>query len=267
MDLGFTSVSENATTGKLRRSCESCRSAKAKCYRSSATSNICDRCAQEGKDCVFLKAKARSRDSRGRRTWVSVGAIGGVLLISPPNRKVAEIEQRLDGLLTLLAHKEASREEYMLPVHETTALSSLPILGDANFASTELFESPSRIHFDSFTSPSPLLGLPFPIMDDFNDIISKGIVHFSHAERCVQYFREQSFNFPFVIVPETWSINFLRSRRPLLFQCILCVATRLDTTLQRKLELEVRESLSRKIILNCEKSLDVIQSILVYLTW
>jgi hypothetical protein len=188
------------------------------------------------------------------------------LLISSPNRKVAEIERRLDSLLTLLADKEASREEYMLPVHEATALSSLPILEDGNFASTEVFESPSRISFGSFTSPS-FLSFPFPIMDDFNDIISKGIVHFSHAERCVQYFREQSHDFPFVIVPEEWSINFLRRRRPLLFQCILCMATRLDTTVQRKLEREVRESLSRKIIFDCEKSLDVIQSILVYLTW
>ena len=104
-------------------------------------------------------------------------------------------------------------------------------------------------------------------MHAFNDIISKGVVRFNHAEACLQYFRTQSGSFPFVIVPDEWSLEFLRSQRPLLLISIMCMATRSDKNLQHRLESEMRAALSRSVLLNCEKSLAIIQGILVYLAW
>lgn len=121
-----------------------------------------------------------------------------------------------------------------------------------------------------FASPiplSPFLGFRFPMVDEFSDMISKGVVEFNQAEMCVQYFRARSDAFPFVIVPKEWSLYYLRSQRPLLLLSILCMATRSNKKIQHLVETELRESLSKKIIVGGEKSTDIVQSILVYLAW
>jgi hypothetical protein len=181
---------------------------------------------------------------------------------------VAEIEGKLNGLLALLSGNETAEQGLIRPVAESTIFPSPPICEDGNLAFAELLEShPSLVHCDNYKLPSPFNRFQFPMMVDFNDVISKGVVHFNYAETCVQYFRTQSSSFPFVVVPDDWSLDFFRSRRPLLLLSIMCMATRSDQRLQHTLEFEMRATLSRSVLLNREKSLDIIQGILVYLAW
>ena len=177
------------------------------------------------------------------------------------------MEKRLDGLITLLADKEATearatwpKSPYSVPSLSTVEKTSL------NFADS-LLPPPLLSDFGRPSPLSPFFGFPFPMMDGINDIISKGVVNLDHVERCVRYFRAETCDFPFVIVPEESSVDFLRRGRPVLLLAILCMATRSDARLQRQLEREIRDTLSRKVMFNCEKSLDLIQAILVYVTW
>lgn len=184
------------------------------------------------------------------------------------NRRVARIEERLDGLLATLANNETTTGEVIEQVPDLPTFSSLPTLGETNFGLEESHEAALSLnYFDNSNMAGPFLHSLFPMMGGFSDIISRDIVCLSHAEACVQYFQEQSATFPFVIAPQEWSLEFLRVQRPVLLLAIICMATRSNKGLQRQVEAELRETLSKRIIVKCEKSLDIIQAILVYLAW
>lgn len=173
------------------------------------------------------------------------------------------METRLDGLLALLGSKEAT-EAAATEFNPAHAATSSTILEDVGPDSADVLLPPLLIDPYSPKSLSPFHSFHFPMLDDINDIISKGVVHFGHVETCVQHFQAEACSFPFVIVSEEWSIDFLRRRRPVLLLTIMCMATRSDLKLQRQLELEIRNTLSKKVMFNYEKSLDIIQGILVY---
>ena len=105
------------------------------------------------------------------------------------------------------------------------------------------------------------------VFDGFQDAISKGYVTFEQAEISLQIFRAQASNFPFVVVDPTIALDILRRKRPFLLLSILAFAAQSNVELQAKLETELKESLARRLIMNGEKSLDLLQGLLVYLNW
>ncbi|EXJ70962.1 uncharacterized protein A1O5_05955 [Cladophialophora psammophila CBS 110553] len=105
------------------------------------------------------------------------------------------------------------------------------------------------------------------VFDGFHDAISKGYVSFEQAEVSLQIFRGQACNFPFVVIDPTIGLDIFRRKRPFLLLSILTFAAQSNLALQQKLETELKESLSRRLIVEGEKSLDLLQGLLVYLNW
>jgi hypothetical protein len=184
------------------------------------------------------------------------------------------MEEKLDGLMALLASRQAgngasSSESSSAPSQPTTL--SLPE------ADAQAFTHPFASSVSSITSSlphslraQPLIGFNafvFPNFDPFQDVISKGIVEFRQAEESIRFFQSKASRFPFVLVPPKMALDSLRREKPFLLLSILCSAASSDEKLQSQLELELRESLSRRVIVNGEKSLDLLQGVLVYLTW
>jgi hypothetical protein len=177
------------------------------------------------------------------------------------------MEEKLEALLALLNANQATEVTAAAAISPPSH-STLQLLDDESFGFSNSAEVPlPQFHFDNVIAVQPSHIFSFPNLDGFNDIISKGFVSYDHAEASLEYFRMQSSSFPFVIAPKQWSLDFLRSHRPLLLLAIICMATRSDSKLQRQLEFQLREMLSRKVLVNGEKSLDVIQGILLYLGW
>lgn len=179
-------------------------------------------------------------------------------------RRVAEMEVKLDSLLSLLS---SSKAENLTPtptpepaVHHypsPSGIGSLHLIGHQNGAWPKL--SQQSLNLPSF----PL----YPSFDRLQDVISQGIIEFQVAEEYVRVFKTKAHTFPFVVIPPHMSLDALRRERPFLLLSILAYASDGNVRLQNQLELELRETLSRKIIVNCEKSLDLLQGLLVYLTW
>jgi len=171
------------------------------------------------------------------------------------------MEQKLDSLYALLASgAEVPKETISLP-----ALTQAEPQPTFPFETLQPYNSPPPLrcvapHF-------PVFSLPYLVFDDIQDVISKGIVTFDLAERSLQLFRTKACNFPFVVVSEQTSLDSLRRERPFLLHSILTFGAQSDLKLQRALELELRESLSKKVIVNGEKSMDLLQGVLIYLAW
>jgi hypothetical protein len=120
-----------------------------------------------------------------------------------------------------------------------------------------------------FTGSTAIPSLRFSkaVVDGLQDVISKGYVSLEQASVLLQRYRLEAYNFPFVILHPTTGIDLLRRNRPFLLLSILTFAAQDHLDLQRKLEEELKATFATKAIMNGEKSLDLLQGLLVYLNW
>ena len=182
------------------------------------------------------------------------------------------MEERLDGLLALLqtqgkVNQQSVPTPEMTPPSMPAACTQMRGLEGALGPHGE-FSNPSSQRQDAFNTPLqfPVIPFPKPTVDLAGDVISKGLVSYDLAVDLVQYYRSQVKYFPFVIVSAQDTIDSLRRERPFLLLSMLSVsAIQSSVRLQKTLDLELRESLSRRTIVNGEKSLDLLQGLLVYL--
>lgn len=174
------------------------------------------------------------------------------------------MEHKLESLYALLkASKQATQETTSPPmIREAEGQSAF------SFEATPPYHSaPSRISHRKINQQFPVFSLPYLVFDEIQDVISKGIVSFNRAEEYLQFFRGKACNFPFVHVSPQTSLDTLRREKPFLLHSILSIASQSNLKLQKILELELLEILSRKVFIEGEKSMDILQGILVYLSW
>ena len=104
-------------------------------------------------------------------------------------------------------------------------------------------------------------------IDTSLDAIDRNFLTFEQADALLESYRPYPANFPFVVIMPHQSLEVLRRDNSFLLLAILAVSSIRDLKLQARLDAELRESLSQRVIINGEKSLDILQGLLVYLTW
>ena len=87
------------------------------------------------------------------------------------------------------------------------------------------------------------------------------------AETLVDYFREMSQTYPFVIVPEDCDVALLRKTRPMLFQAVITAASWRNSSRQSVLHAQFLKEVSVRLLVKPERSLDLLQAVLVYFGW
>ena len=188
------------------------------------------------------------------------------------------MEEKLEGLLALVAANATNQPAQATPATATQPppagpeiLSEIPsmLMPETHLVDfTSTYDTPSSSSKQSEQSvPQPQPVFAYPIFDNLQDAISKGFITLGQAGDAIELFRSRQSAFPFVVIPPNLSLDSLRRQRPFLFLAILCCGTEPSFKLQQHIELELRENLSRRVLVNGEKSLDLLQGILVYLTW
>ncbi len=99
------------------------------------------------------------------------------------------------------------------------------------------------------------------------DGFANGLVDNVQAEILLNEFRTMTDFFPFVAVSSSATAQKVSSGKPMLFLAILMTASCGNRPLQITLEEQFRQELATKIILHAQRSLEHLQSILVYLAW
>lgn len=109
--------------------------------------------------------------------------------------------------------------------------------------------------------------LPTPPVATAVDFESLGI-SLAEAEILLdRYKRLMSPGMPFVPLPSDTTARHLQSHKPVLLQAISVVAYFHDLPRQRELVKHLTRNLSERILMNSEKSVDILQAILVFVTW
>jgi hypothetical protein len=87
------------------------------------------------------------------------------------------------------------------------------------------------------------------------------------AWRLLDKYRQMSRYFPFVLIPKSATVSELSQSNPMVLKAIFVTASWENSSLQKALELEYVKTLTKRIYLDGEKSLDLLQSLLIYLAW
>ncbi|RFU31464.1 hypothetical protein B7463_g4854, partial [Scytalidium lignicola] len=104
-------------------------------------------------------------------------------------------------------------------------------------------------------------------LENSPDAIDKKIISLDVAGKYLQIYRTHASYFPFVVIHPHDTLYSLRQYKPFLLLSILTVSAKSNSPHQRRLEIELRQTLGTKVIVNGEKSLDLLQGLLVYLCW
>ncbi|KAM5345319.1 hypothetical protein ACJ41O_011181 [Fusarium nematophilum] len=88
----------------------------------------------------------------------------------------------------------------------------------------------------------------------------------AEAEEYLNKFRDWLRNFPFMILPYDVTAEALRKERPFLWLCIMNI-TSMSVPQQLKLKDRIREEVATRVVVNHERSMDVLLGLITYLAW
>ena len=216
--------------------------------------------------------------------------------------RTAQMEQKIDGLVALLAQPEINRAPPVIDddLHGTQSpvfrgeprnvlspsASSTPDIREQDQGAGSSFQHYPNVSQSNFThqgsyiqdtyrpeqhetptanDTSPRNAVVFENASDHT--LAKDLVSPAQANLFLNEFRKMADFFPFVIVPPDLTVQAMEIERPMLLLAIFMTASGHDRLLQIALEERFRRELAAKTIINAQRSMDCLQSILVYLAW
>jgi hypothetical protein len=88
------------------------------------------------------------------------------------------------------------------------------------------------------------------------------------ANNLLNVFRDDFVrHFPFVVIPAEITVETLRRKSPFLFLTVMAATMFRDSILQRHLGTEIQRRISARIVMGCEKNMDLLQGLLVHTAW
>ncbi|KAI2604640.1 hypothetical protein GGR54DRAFT_454610 [Hypoxylon sp. NC1633] len=248
---------KSAATAKWGAACSPCALAKAKCLRSSdLPGSRCERCERLEKDCVGQVHKPRKKRQ-----------------VRPS--KTAQLEERLNSLVDYIKATNSGDIPASLN-HSPEDRLSAPLAGEITDGSTapslgkERGDTPTTAagsdHIPSNTVPSsynerapdvcvcraPAGDVPMPLESDATSLS----IFIDKLLPC----------YPFVTFPPGCTAPELASKHPLLFSTIRMVSSYRNLRSMRSQNYFIMRHISEHLLMRSERSLEILQSILVVLS-
>ncbi|KAF2841851.1 hypothetical protein M501DRAFT_355129 [Patellaria atrata CBS 101060] len=261
----------NSNKQRADRACQTCAVAKAKCIPRAGTNlkDKCTRCHRLSKICVPQPEPVAKK--------------------RVPRTRVARLEQKLDGIMSLLSsHEEQAvatphvnpsvrnreNQDCIIPnrsnsLHGQRSAQSQGNFGASNSSKGQALLRNSVAHSQGYSvfglhtppvsegqSPSTLAQFP-------DDLMS-----WSEAEALFASFKNTSSQyFPFVPVSDEISAAELFEKKPFLFRVICLTASYEDIPKSTKLGEWLMHNISDQLLLKGEKNMDLLQGLLVFIGW
>jgi hypothetical protein len=234
-------VQEGGTTEKLNRSCEGCRTRKIRCQPTTESqSGCCVRCQKMKLNCIF---QAPTVKRRKKRTDV----------------RVMELEKELRALRDRLEKNEAINNASLSSASDPEPNMTQSYNG-STFSSTRLSETP--LGLGPALSISGIVSSDVMITDDVE--IDEATTQLLFRKFMVDLIP----HLPFVhFSPDTTSELVQRNRPTFHLAALAAAAATLYPPLGRKLAAKIEKVYATRVIINGEKSLDLVQALLITAIW
>ena len=189
-----------------------------------------------------------------------------------PFSHVAQLEQKLDTLVELLSgpNRGDGREEHR------SGSSSSPPKSPAPTHQLRIMSPPSHatIATESATfSPHNFFAGSSSTQVPYDSYVTQPQVYnfeFENREASfllLEYRTQQAEQLPFVVIPPDATSQSLHRERPMLWKSIMTAASYQHPLRQEALGWKLMEEFASRVMLRAEKSLDLLQALLVHLTW
>ncbi|KAK7946623.1 uncharacterized protein PG986_010944 [Apiospora aurea] len=246
-----------STRAKLpSRACESCRAAKIRCQPSDQA-GICKRCCDFKKECIF-RARPRTRRPRVAEGQAPLPHPSG------PSQTFS-----IDFNLPVEAELGSSFDD-LLEKHDQFVDDLVPSAAEDEFDkdSTMLSASSSGggATFSSISSPGSSMGASSLI--SLTTLGIKPQFNLNSAQKLLDGFQVMLSFCPLVALPEGANVKSMASQSPFILLAILA-ATSCSSSLQgfNLYDDEFRKVLGLKFVTSGERSLELLQGLLVYNAW
>ena len=243
-----------APRAKTSQACDPCRSLKVRCLPSS-TPGVCKKCLTSklgGVSCTWAEQKPRRRSSK------------------PSSKaRVTELESKLNELIARVDQSQAVQDKSARPMDQGR-IDDSPFTNSTLQSCESSFSVPptGSIAEPSLSFSTALAGYPrVNIGQSLPDILLACGMSIAAADAYLIQFRRMSEYFPFVIIPNEATVLSMSQDRPFLCLAALSAATSSEKMLQKSLEQSFRVAILQKIMLDGERSLDLLNGLLVYLAW
>ncbi|KAF1998812.1 hypothetical protein P154DRAFT_244687 [Amniculicola lignicola CBS 123094] len=243
--------------------CERCRKHKVRCVPSDTT-GICQRCQKARVECIEHVARRRPAKPRGT--------------VAQTPARAADVESKLDMLSAIVTSTSAPSPALQPTLPPVTTLPSQMLEKIQRTPTPAPLPPPASA---PPASKTPILPNPgsapesaLSFWESINDTIS-GMgrldpvlrsISVVHMQLLLDTYRAMADFFPFVALPNDAFCRDLMQQRPMLMFAVLTVASYDSALLQLTLSRELRKVVMVKIM-NGEKSLDLLQGLLVFIAW
>ncbi|MCJ1286875.1 hypothetical protein MMC26_006221 [Xylographa opegraphella] len=253
----------------MPRACHTCAVAKVKCVANlGGDKGKCQRCSRLGSECTKQAAVVRNR--RQQKT-----------------ARLAQLEERLESIVKLLGSSQQSVQEkdpYPSPGPSQLG-SSIPVPSNDNSDGLSAVrpQEPCNpndrnpevaLYSGKGSTPSPraaamgISQLPDTSPQCTSEMLFGLDLSPEQANSLLHIFQTQmAEHFPFVVIPAGTTAQAIRRDKPFLYQMIILSASSRNLWEPKACRRLVMEYLGLHLLVCEEKSLDLLQGLLVYISW
>lgn len=259
---------------KRPRACESCRGLKVRCEANEQNPlATCKRCAKASRECIFT-APSRKRQKKN-------------------DSKVAELEKKIDALTASLRAQQAAAhagdeddedDDYLddgeiLVSSDTLRPDSSDLSpisrsakrrrSDTHVTGTEgrdssLISNGGKIPTTSHIRPMDVDAQKYVYLD----VVDRKLLSMEMASSIFDHYVENMVpHFPAVVFPLGTTAGDIRRKKPTLFLAILAAASGKYPDLHRVLYTEISRTFADRVMVNGEKSLELVQALVLCTMW
>ncbi|KAG4438974.1 hypothetical protein IFR05_005546 [Cadophora sp. M221] len=226
------------------RACGTCVKAKVKCVPNMQKGK-CQRCHRLDKVCQPASTVTRKRPTH-----------------------VAQLEQKLDTLVTLLSgpNRGETHEEHRSSPQKSPATAHQPRIM-SNTTDKVIDTQSSTFPLPEFTAVSSSAPRPYDTYVAQPQVYNFELENREASFLLLEYRTQQASQLPFVVIPTDATSESLRRERPMLWKAVMTAASYQNALRQEALGWKLMEEFASRILLRAERSLDLLQALLVHLTW
>ncbi|RKL44181.1 hypothetical protein BFJ72_g3914 [Fusarium proliferatum] len=100
------------------------------------------------------------------------------------------------------------------------------------------------------------------------DVVDRGFLSLPEAQSLLDNYRSKAVeHFPFVPISSDTTIASLRATKPFLFMCIVATMKFDNCNIQHQIGEEIRNQAHQRVLMQSESTLEILQGLLIYLSW
>lgn len=270
MPSSYRSLNLPNSLPPLNQSCENCRALKVRCLPDPNVPRQCQRCTRTRRTCVFARTLRRQpRKKTGSRVAQlerDVRDLRSLLhdQIRPDSDRGGKADDAAAAAAATDPPGASGRDVAPLPALSSSTRIEPPIVHNAS-AQSDSDQHAGNPPAGPAPANSSLTLMQSPAGS--GDVVDRGIVSLDMAQTLVSFFiNEQMQFYPMVVLPSNTTAESLRRTSPVLFLSILAASSMtLNPHLAETLNEEMLKVYAERFFLRQEKSVELIQSILLML--